>query len=381
MTPSTVVYDVSHIRRHRAGIGRLATTQLHGLLENDSQRTYVLCGWGSDLDVATIRALQRPRVRLALKEVPGFFKRMYWNYLRIPPLDTFVGSFDIFHASEPLLPPLPKHAKAVVGFNDSAYYKFPQFYNPATARKWDFLYRRALRRADAVLVLSENTKADLVEMIGFAPERVHVVRPPTDPMFFRKTSPADEDIVRKKFSLPEQFILFVGTLEPRKNIPRLVRSFELLCHSVKEPLSLVIVGRKGWLYEGILSTIRASAARERIRLLDYVDDTDLVVLYRLAMMFVFPSLYEGHGYPVVEAMVSGTPVITSDTSSLREIGAGAAMLVDPEHPEQIFKAMLELYQNPRLREQLSIKGKARAAEFTVEKAARAILGVYEHLGC
>ena len=373
-----IVYDVSHIRRQRAGIGRLATMQLKGVLAADRKREFVLHGWAPDLDVDTIQSFAQTNVKLSIAQLPGTIKRLYWNYLRFPPLNTLIGRFDIFHGAEPLMPPLG-NAKSIVSFNDSAYYKFPHFYNKQTAKKWDYLYRRSLRIADVVTVLSENTRRDLIEMMNLPERKIHVVRPPTDPFFSEQKSERDKAHARDKFSLPDQFMLFVGTLEPRKNITSLIKAFEMFLSEQKRQLSLVIVGRRGWLYEDILTTIQASPVRSSIHLLDYVSDTDLASLYQLAMMFVFPSLYEGHGYPVVEAMASGTPVITSNNSSLKEIGEGAALLINPESTSEICEAIGKLYDNDTLRQEMSQRGRQRAAEFSVERAVNSILQLYSSL--
>jgi glycosyltransferase involved in cell wall biosynthesis len=373
-----IAYDVNHIRQFKTGIGRLATIQLQGLLSADRHRQYVLHSWSRDLDWETIHSFQQGNVRLSIARIPGAVKRFYWNYIRFPPLETLIGHFDIFHSSEPLLPPVG-NKRSIITFNDSAYFKFPHFYGKGTARKWDFLYRRSLDLADAIIVLSENTRTDLMDMMDIAPENIHVVRPPTDPLFFESRSPEEQAHVRKKFSLPDRFVLFVGTIEPRKNISRLVKAFEILARKQGESVSLVIVGRKGWLYEDILKTINTSSARKNILLLNYVSDVELAVLYRMALMFIFPSLYEGHGYPVAEAMASGTPVITSNNSSLKEIGNGAAILVDPENVESIYEAMQRYYDDEDLMRQMASRGRERAAQFSVTSSVDAVLKLYDSL--
>ncbi len=373
-----IAYDVSHIRTQRAGIGRLAAIQLQGLLSADRRREYVLHGWAPDLDTGKIRTFLRDRVRLSVARIPGVIRRAYWNVLRVPPLEILIGPFDVFHGAEPLLPPVGRR-KSIATFNDSAYYKFPHFYSRGVAKKWDHWYRRSLRAASAIIVLSENTRSDLVEMMDLPPERIHVVRPPTDPLFSPVRSPQKEADLRRRLSLPEEFLLFVGTLEPRKNIPRLVKAFEVFLEDRKKPAHLVIVGRRGWLVEEILGTIASSPVAERIHLLDYVSDGDLADLYRMALMFVFPSLYEGHGYPVVEAMASGTPVITSKTSSLKEIGEGACQLVDPEDLRDIAEGMDRLYGDRRLCGDLAARGLRRAAQFSVANSVEAVLRIYDSL--
>jgi glycosyltransferase involved in cell wall biosynthesis len=326
----------------------------------------------------TLRAFVRPNVRLAVAALPGLVKRLHWNYLRFPPLDRVIGRFDVFHGAEPVMPP-PGRNRTIVTFNDSAYYKFPHFYNQGTARKWDTLYRRSLQRADAIIVLSENTRNDLLEMLELPATRVHVVRPPTDPFFFEPVETGEMQAVRKKFLLPDRYMLFVGTLEPRKNIPGLIKAFEEFCASHTDTVSLVIVGRKGWLFEHVIETIAASPMRERITILDYVTDRDLRVIYRSALMFVFPSFYEGHGFPVVEAMASGVPVIAANNSSLKEIAAGASLLVEATDTRQLAGAMHQIYTDSTVREELSRKGRERAAEFSVEKSVKEVMKIYDTL--
>lgn len=374
----TVAFDVSHIQRQCAGIGRSSSILLRGLLSTDHQRDYLLHGWSSKLDKETILSFLQPNVRLSIANIPGVIKRLYWNVLRTPSLDTLIGPFDIFHSAEPLLPPVGKK-RSIITFHDAAYKKFPYFYKKWTAKKWDMLFLRSLRIADAVVVPSMSTRNDLLEMIALPPEKIHVIRPPIDPIFSSIRSQQDESKVCKKFSLPGQFLLFVGTIEPRKNISRLIKAFEIFLKAQRCSASLVIVGKRGWLYEDILATINSSAARESILLLDYVTDADLAVLYRRALMFIFPSLYEGHGFPVMEAMASGVPVITSNNSSLKEIGEGTALLIDAENVAHIAEALQLLYSNEGLRQEMSEKGLRRAAQFSVWSAVEIVLDLYSSL--
>ncbi len=375
----TIVYDVSHIRQRRAGIGRFAALLLRALIAADAQRSYILHAWAPDLDRRTIESFSGPNVRLNLASVPGALKRLYWNILPAPKLERFIGAFDLFHSSEALLPPLGVR-RSVATFYDAAFHKFPQFYGGWTARKWEYLFRRSVRKADAVIVISESTRNDLIEMTGISSRKVHIVRPPVDPIFNESASSEQKDRVRRKYSLPDEFFLFVGTLEPRKNVVRLVKAFEMFHQKHRTDVSLVLVGGKGWLYEDTLAAIETSPLRSRILLLDYVEDADLSVLYQTAMMFVFPSLYEGHGFPVAEAMASGVPVITSNNSSLKEIGENAALLVDPENVNDLSRAMESLFTSKDLRDELSAKGRQRAMQFSLANAAHVVLHLYDTLG-
>jgi glycosyltransferase involved in cell wall biosynthesis len=378
-TDMTIAFDVSHIRQRRAGIGRLSMLLLRGLLAADQQREYLLHGWAPDLDEDTLRSFLQPNVRLATARIPGTIKRLYWNVLRTPRLETFIGPFDIFHGAEPLLPPIGNR-RSIVTVHDLAYKKFPHFYTALIARKWDILYRRSIQQADAVIVPSENTRNDLMEMINIPSEKIHVVRPPINPLFSKAGLPQAKLEIRTTFSIPGPFILFVGTIEPRKNISRLVKAFEDFSRENSNPVSLVIVGGAGWLYEDIMKTIESSPARKYILLLNYVTDNDLAELYRSAMMFVFPSLYEGHGFPVMEAMVSGVPVITSDNSSLKENGKDVALLVDAESTASITDALQQVYHDESLRSKMSAAGLERAAQYSVKNAVDVILRLYSSLG-
>lgn len=373
-----VVFDVSNMRRQRAGIGRLSIVLLRALLSSDRQREYILHGWSRDLDRELIQSFVQPNVRLSISGLPAAVKRLYWNLLRHPSLDKLIGSFDIFHSAEPLLPPVGHH-HSIITFHDVTYKKFPEFFDEWTAKKWDLLYRRSLLEADAVLVPSENTKNDILEMLTLPPEKIHIVRPPVNPVFTSDATDGAKAEIRRKYGLSDQFVLFVGTLEPRKNVILLVKAFELFLKATRQPLFLVLVGKPGWKYSDIMTTINNSDAREKIKLLDYISDADLSLLYQAALMFIFPSLYEGHGFPVIEAMASGTPVITSNNSSLREIGKDVAMLVDPKDVESMSEAMKVLNGDDNVRSEMARKGRERASYFSAENAAKVILNLYDFL--
>ncbi|MBI4548506.1 MAG: glycosyltransferase family 4 protein [Ignavibacteriae bacterium] len=373
-----IAFDVSHIRLHRAGLGRFSTLILRGLLSADHERHYLLHGWSADLDEATIRSFLQSNVRLSIAHVPRVFKRLYWNVLRTPKLETFIGPFDVFYSAEPLLPPLGKK-RSIITFHDLAFKKFPQFFAERAVRKWNVLFQRAAEHADVIIVPSVSTHKDLMELMSVPQEKIHVVRPPVDPIFCQGLPAQCDTEVREKFSIPGEFILFVGTVEPRKNVARLVKAFEMFISTTKKAPSLVIVGQLGWLYQGVLKIINSSPACDKILLLNYVTDEDLHRLYRSASIFIFPSLYEGHGFPVVEAMASGLPVITSNNSSLREIGQGVALLIDPEDIMQMTEGLQTLYSDETLRREMSAKGLERAAQFSVKSSTDAILKIYTSL--
>jgi glycosyltransferase involved in cell wall biosynthesis len=309
--------------------------------------------------------------------VPGFVRRFYWNQLRLPPIQFFIRDFDIFHSSDPFSPPLRK-SKTIVTLHDLAYKKFPQFFERQVLQ-WDKFVRRSVQSADAVIVPSWQTKADVQEIFRVEESKLHVVRLPVSSIFSPQGLEGQDERVKTKFRLRLPFALFVGTLEPRKNIALLIRAFEMLLRRHRLGLALVLVGRRGWLYDEILRAIQTSPARESIWYLDYVSDRDLASLYRLAHFFLYLSHYEGYGFPVLEAMASGTPVVTSNSSSLREIAEGAGILVDQTDLDAIVEAMVKLTEDGALRESLSSRGLERLRQSSSAEASDKVLRLYRSL--
>jgi glycosyltransferase involved in cell wall biosynthesis len=372
-----IVYDVSYIQKHRAGYGRFSYDLLAGLLENDTANSYILNGWSASLDLEALRNLAGNRARLSVATIPGQIKRFHRNTLQFPSLEFFTGAFDIFHGVEPLLPPVGKR-KAIATIYDLAYRRFPKFFE-ANVLGWDTAVKRSLLRADAIIVPSEQTKADVVEMFGAAREKIHIVRLHANGIFHPSDDVTKDEAILRKHAIGEPYALFVGTLEPRKNIPSLIKAFEHFHKSGGKEFQLVIAGKKGWLYEPILSAIKESPAASHIRRLDYVSERDLAALYSRARMFMYPSLFEGYGFPVLEAMASGTPVITSNNSSLAEIGHDAALLINPERVDEIADAMARLTTDESLRARLIAAGIARAAEISTSNAVASVLNIYKSL--
>jgi glycosyltransferase involved in cell wall biosynthesis len=221
--------------------------------------------------------------------------------------------------------------------------------------------RPALRRARAVICNSESARRDLVERFGVA-GKVAVVPLAASADFARERSAQELDAVRKRYSLVEPFVLAAGTLEPRKNLVRLMQAFGALPAELRETHRLVLAGGKGWDYEPILA--EAEAQGERVRLLGHVPDGDLAALYHLCEVFCYPSLYEGFGLPILEAMHAGAAVVTSATSSLPEVGGDAAVYVDPQDVDAIQNAIARLLGSPAERTALGERARRQAARFS-----------------
>jgi glycosyltransferase involved in cell wall biosynthesis len=370
-----IAIDISYLQTKRAGYGHHTYELLRALMQYGGEHTYTLWGWSNSLDKESIEKLKSSNLKIKVATVPGFVKRFYWNSLKFPDIQTFTGDFDIFHSIEPLLPPI-KNKKSILTVHDLAYKKFPQFFE-TNVLKWDKFIKRNVNIADAIIVQSQQTKNDIQEFFSIKEEKIHIIHLPVNTIFNTTLDEDTKSKVREKYNLHLPFALFVGTLEPRKNIPTLVRAFEEFHKCNNSELHLVIVGKCGWLYEDIINSINNSSEKNRIQYLNYIPETELPVIYLLSKFLIYPSLYEGYGVPVLEAMASGVPVITSNTSSLREIAEGAAFLVDPTNIEEIANAIMKLCVNQSFCDELSKKGLERIKFFNHKTAADKVLNIYK----
>lgn len=253
----------------------------------------------------------------------------------------------------------------IVTVHDLSFARFPEFFS-AKQRLWHAAVgpKRLLRRAAAVIAVSEHTKRDIIETCGVPAEKIAVISPGVGPEYMPADN-ATKDPVLKKYGLRDGYILYLGTLEPRKNVTGLIAAFETL----KNDARLVLAGGKGWLYKDIFHRAASSPARDRIRFLDYVDEADKPALYSAAAIFAYPSFYEGFGIPPLEAMACGTPVVAGHATSLGEVIDDAGILVDPHDITALAEALQEVLDDAALRAELSRRGLERTKAFTWEKSA------------
>lgn len=370
-----IAFDVSYIQRNRAGIGRHALQLARALRDHDTRNEYVFHGWSFGLDENEIGTLQAPNVSLSVKRIPGDVKRFYWNRLRKPPIEAFVGTVDIFHSTDPMVPPA-RRAKRIATVHDCAYKKFPALFEPRVLA-WDAYVQRALRVADAIVVPSEQTMHDVMEFFKVGRAKLHIIHPPVDDIFSYQRDSCGSTAGMSSISKP--YILFVGTIEPRKNVLSIVKAFEYARRELRDDVDLVIAGKKGWLFEETLHAIETSSERTSIRYREYVSEEELACLYRQAICFVYPSLYEGYGFPVLEAMASGVPVITSNNSAMREFADGVALLVPPDSIHDIADAIHMLVTNEVRRVEMKQRGLHVVKQFSSQQAAQALLTLYGEL--
>ncbi|MBC8163390.1 MAG: glycosyltransferase family 4 protein, partial [Roseiflexaceae bacterium] len=277
--------------------------------------------------------------------------RIPWEQLLAPPMLKLSGA-DVFHGVlnvTPLFSPIP----SVVTIHDLAFWSFPQTFRRVNRAYLTWATKVAAKQSAYILAVSEATKREIVRYLDIPPERIVVTYDAADARF----QPADLATLaefRRRAGLPAQFILFLGTLEPRKNIPTLIDAYARIAASTDAPL--IIGGGKGWLYDEIFARVEQLGLGEKIRFAGYIPNEDLPLWYAAATVFVFPSIYEGFGMPLLEAMACGTPTVTSNRSSMPEVVGDAGLQVDPYNPEELGEAMLRLLNDAELRAELRERG-------------------------
>ena len=294
------------------------------------------------------------------------------SYLGIP-MDRFVGDADVFHATWHLLPCLRTPA-TVMTLYDLSFALFPETHLRVLRWSSNALVPRFLRACDRIIAISESTKRDAVRLYGIPEEKIVVTHLAAEDRF----RPADPDRVaevRGRFGLPPRFLLYVGTIEPRKNLDVLLGALLQLKGRGRD-VPLVVAGRLGWLYDGFLAKIRSLGLESLVLLPGFVPDDDLPALYTAAEAFVYPSVYEGFGIPVLEAMGCGTPVLCSDASSLPEVAGDGGILLPPGDPAAWAEAIARLTEEPALRRELRERGFRQASRFRWEETARRTWEVY-----
>jgi glycosyltransferase involved in cell wall biosynthesis len=289
-----------------------------------------------------------------------------------------LGMPDIMHGTNYSVFPC-KDTVNLMNLYDLSFMKYPQYVN-SVVEKYTKQVKQSLQWTDAILTISESSKRDIIEYLQVSPDRIFVtplasryhVNYLTDELISR----IDNNI---SYDFSQPYLLFVSTIEPRKNIGAIISAFNLLKSKHKIPHNLVLIGQKGWKYEPIFQAIEDSPWKENIYHLDYLSDELVALFYSRADVFVYPSHYEGFGLPVLEAMTLGAPVVTSSTSSLPEVAGDAALLVNPSNVEEQAHAILQIISDSKFRDDLITKGKARATLFSWDRTARETLEVYKSI--
>ena len=314
---------------------------------------------------------------VATRIPPQKARRWLWQASDLLPMERTLGAIDLFHATDMVMPPL-RRAKGVLTVYDLSFMLFPE-YHVGGMQAFTRNMRRFAGRADAVIAISEHTKRDVVELLGVPPERVRVTLLAADERYRVLEDRLAIAEVAARYGIDGPYVLYTGTLEPRKNIPTLVRAFHTLKRETRIPHRLVLAGKKGWLYDEIFAEVARLGLDTEVIFTGFVADEDLPYLYNGADLFVYPSFYEGFGLPPLEAMACGCPVVTSTTSSLPEVVGEAGLMVDPHDATALAEAMARALGDGDLHARMREKGLARAARFSWEQCVAETLTLYREL--
>jgi glycosyltransferase involved in cell wall biosynthesis len=354
---------------HDFGIGTYIRNLLRHLARLDRATEFVL--------------LCRPEDQAALNSLGENFRTVAetsGNYsvseqVRVP-LALRREAVDLFHAPHYVLPPLVR-CRSVVTIHDCIHLMFPEYLPNRMALAYARAsIRTAARRATRIMTVSESSKRDILRFVDIPPEKIDVIYNAYDERF--AVEPREEEVVRvrDRFQLHDEFVLYAGNVKPHKNLERLIQAFDLVRQRGLDRLKLVIIGDEVSKYAALRRAVHRHQLHKYVRFLGYLPEETLAVMYRLAGVFVFPSLYEGFGLPPLEAMASGTPVVTSNVSSLPEVAGDAAMLVDPYDPEAISEGIHKVLADEHTRREMRRKGLERARQFSWETSVKRVRQIY-----
>ncbi len=363
----------------RTGVEEYTLELLEHLFLMDRENEYVLFWNAWNLPECPLDWDRRfPNVRLASFRIPNKLLNFCLWYFRFPHLDRLIGGVDVFFLPNLNFAAFSRKSRVVLTAHDVSFEHCPETFSWKRRLWHSFVnFRRLALRVDRVIAVSKSTRGDLMGTIGISPKSVAVVRSGISERFRRmnRNDPALLD-VKNRYALPYRFILFVGTIEPRKNILSLARAFDALVKSGDAAdYDLVIAGANGWKCRETLDVIASLPSRSRIRFTGFVRDEDKPALYNLAGIFAYPSLYEGFGFPPIEAAACGVPIVVSNGSAFPETVGEGAILIDPLRPDDIFRALRELIRDKPLRDSLSRQGEACAMKFRWKEAAKRTLAV------
>ncbi len=358
--------DARLVHYQQAGIGQYILRLTDALAALDNTNEYYL--------------YQSRKDRTRIAHAPNVHRRSLWtpSHHRFERLamsvELFLDPLDVFHSPD-FIPPRKTRPPNVITIHDLAFLLYPRFLTPAAARYYGQIDPSS-RSAAHIIAVSQSTKRDVTRLLGVPEDRVSVIYEAAN----SSTRPLDKtqakQHVREKYQIEGDFILFVSTIEPRKNLPTLLAAYSKLRDQYKSVAPLVVAGHKGWLTDEVDQAIEKYKLGDKVCFLGAVPNDELVYLYNAARVFALPSFYEGFGLPPLEAMASGTPVIVSNVSSLPEVVGDAGILLDPNDIDGWTVELHRVLTDDTLHAEMSAKGLKRAARFSWERAARETLNVY-----
>jgi glycosyltransferase involved in cell wall biosynthesis len=373
-----IAIDIRPLLRKGTGVGVYLKNLIINLSQIDRDNKYILftSSWKDRFSPDMFDLPDNFLVKDS--RIPVRMLNYFWHNLRFPPANWLLGKCHISHSPSPLLLPL-KGSKKIITIHDLFFLRHPELTKGEIQRDYPRLVKAHAQEADAIIAVSHHTAQDVQEMLNISKEKIRVIPLGVEELFWDKAQEAEIQAIRKKFPLAKNFILFVGIIEPRKNLPLLLRAFRQLIDRGYPTLQLVIAGERGWGCEEFDHELKDDKLRDRVLITGYLNRIELRALYQQAQLFAFPSLYEGFGLPLVEAMASSLPIVALRTSSIPEVVGKAAVLLDEPNPELFACEMERLLSDKSLRELLINVDKEMTKHFSWSITAFHTLKLYEEL--
>ncbi len=375
----------------KTGVGEYALSLLPSIFENNKNIEFVLFFNSfkkSEVDFSWINKF--PNVKVKIFRFPNKILNFSLWYFSYPKIDKLLGGVDIFFMPNITFVSLQSKVKLLLTVHDLSFERYPEFFSKKR-RLWHWFInpKKIAKRANKIIAVSDSTRKDLISLYGIKEEKITVILNAISDKF-RIFDRNDPNLIRvkEKYSLPYKFIFFLGTFEPRKNIRSLIMAFDHFRTLSKQKdnkefsnYKLVLAGKRGWLFQEILDEIEKADFREEIICLDFIDEEDKSLVYNLASVFVYPSFFEGFGFPPLEAMACGVPVIISNTSSLPEVVGESAVMINPDKPDEIRIALEQILGNSDFRKKIIMKGKKQAEKFSWRKNAESVKKELDKMAC
>ncbi len=377
-----IAFDALPLLGRKTGIGFCESGQVSAMTKLHPENEYIL-QYFAVRHLETKRQELKPYLRTHVISKHRFCSpygyRLISGFVPVPYRMFFGKEAELTHFFNYIVPP-GVSGKSVVTVHDMVYKAYPETVRARTRHMLDLGLAASMKRADRIVTDSEFSRSEIIRYFPEFSEKIRVVpcgvdterfHPVPDKKFFGK--------IQEKYHLPEEYFLYLGTIEPRKNLEKLILAYAEFSASVQNPAKLVLAGGKGWLYDRIFSRVQELHLQDKIQFTEYIAEEDLCILMSHALAFVFPSVYEGFGMPPLEAMACGTPVLVSNAASLPEVTGTDAVIVNPDSIPEIAQGLFRLYSDSSLRAELSRSGLMRSKEFSWEKSAELLYQVYLEL--
>jgi len=374
-----ICIDIRSFLIPKTGVGHYTNNLIHSLLKIDPHNEYHLFYFNFFRKKHNFNFPAPNSFLREIKLIPGRACNFIWRYLDYPKIDSLLGTMDLFHF--PNFTSVPNKAgKNIITIHDLSFIRLPQYTEPKNLKYLTKHFLKSLNKADLILADSQFTKNEIIDIFNVSPQKIKVVYLGVDSLFREKGTVQKIAEVKKKYNLPPHYLFYVGTLEPRKNIPTILKAYKIFKDRRPDlPHKLVLVGIKGWLYDQIFTDIQKLKIENDTLITGYVEQKDLPLIYQGGETLLYPSFYEGFGLPILEAQASSIPVICSKEASIPEVGGNAAVYVETKNSEEIAAKIEKIISDNAFRKEIITQGLEQSQKFSWEKTAKRTLSLYEKI--